>query len=222
MKQLVNKSLWPRFWMRIAGISGLRKMGMRIAAWGVPPYKGRTYLSDMSPRGFIESDAVIHHPDLRLGKHCFIGSHVVIFERKGGGYIQLDDRVQINRGSILETGLGGHIRVGKHASIHPSCFLYAYLAPITIGSGVMLAPNCALYSYDHNLSPEKPIRMQALSTKGEIVVGDEAWLGFGTIVLSGVKIGNGAAIAAGSVVVNDIPENAIAVGNPARVVKMRT
>ena len=37
------------------------------------------------------------HPDLRLGKHCFIGNHVVIFERKGGGYIQLDDRVQINR-----------------------------------------------------------------------------------------------------------------------------
>ena len=47
------------------------------------------------------------------------------------------------------------------------------------------------------------------------------WLGFGVIVLSGVSIGKGAAVGAGSVVISDIPDNAIAVGNPARVVKMR-
>lgn len=219
-KNLFNK-LWPRFWMRIAGIKGFRKMGMSIAAWSVAPYKARTYLSDHSPCGFIESSAIIHHPDLRLGKHCFIGSDVVIFERKSGGYIQLDDRVQIYRGTVLETGLGGRIKVGVNTSIHPCCHLYAYLAPITIGQGVMLAPNCALYSYDHSLAPDKPIRKQPLTTRGGIVIGDEAWLGFGTIVLSGVTIGKGAAIGAGSVVVSNIPDNAIAVGNPARVVKMR-
>ncbi len=213
--------LWPRFWMRIACIKGFHKIGMRIAAWTVAPYKGRTYLSDNSPCGFIESSAVIHHSDLRLGKHCFIGSDVVIFERKGGGYIQLDDRVQIYRGTALETGLGGRINVGFNSSIHPCCHLYAYLSPITIGQGVMLAPNCALYSYDHSLAPDKPIRLQPLTTKGGIVISDEAWLGFGTIVLNGVTIGKGAAIGAGSVVISDIPDNAIAVGNPARVVKMR-
>jgi acetyltransferase-like isoleucine patch superfamily enzyme len=85
----------------------------------------------------------------------------------------------------------------------------------------MLAPNCALYSYDHSLAPDKPIRLQPLTTKGGIVISDEAWLGFGTIVLNGVTIGKGAAIGAGSVVISDIPDNAIAVGNPARVVKMR-
>jgi acetyltransferase-like isoleucine patch superfamily enzyme len=213
---------WQRFWMHIAEYKGLRKIGMRIAAWSVAPYKSRISLSDTYPCGFIESNAIIHHPGLKIGKHCFIGRDVVIFERKNGGHVKLDDRVQINRGSVIETGRGGYISIGYNSSIHPCCHIYAYLSPITIGSGVMLAPNCALYSYDHGLVPEKPIRTQPLITKGAIVIGDEAWLGFGTVVLSGVKIGKGAAIGAGSVVTSDIPDNAIAAGNPARVIKMRT
>jgi acetyltransferase-like isoleucine patch superfamily enzyme len=147
---------------------------------------------------------------------------VVIFERRKGGYIKFDDRVQIYRGTVMETGMGGQISIGYDTSIHPFCHIYSYIAPITIGAGVMLAPNCALYSYDHGLSLGQPIRKQPFSTKGEIVIGDEAWLGFGTIVLSGVKIGNGAAIGAGSVVTDDIPDNAIAFGNPAKVIRMRS
>jgi acetyltransferase-like isoleucine patch superfamily enzyme len=60
-----------------------------------------------------------------------------------------------------------------------------------------------------------------LKTKGGIVVGDDVWLGFGVVVLDGVRIGKGAVVGAGSVVTRDIPDNAIAVGVPARVVKMR-
>jgi acetyltransferase-like isoleucine patch superfamily enzyme len=86
----------------------------------------------------------------------------------------------------------------------------------------MIAPNCAFYPYDHGILPGKPIREQPLETKGDIIVGDEAWLAFGVIVLSGVKIGSGAVIGAGSVVTSDIPDGAIAVGAPARVVKMRS
>jgi len=207
--------------MRFAGLNSFGRLAMRFAAWTVPPYKGRIPLSHMNPRGYVESTAIIHHPDLRLGSHCFIGDRVVIFERKAGGRVEFGDRVQIYRDTVLETGLGGYITINHNSSIHPSCHLYAYLAPIDIGSGVMLAPNCALYSYDHSFASDKPIREQPPRTKGGIVINDEAWLGFGVIVLSSVKIGKGAAIGAGSVVVDDIPENAIAVGNPARVVKMR-
>ncbi len=63
--------------------------------------------------------------------------------------------------------------------------------------------------------------MQPLQTKGGIFIHDEAWLGYGVIVLSGVQIGKGAVIGAGSVVTRDVPDNAIAVGVPARVVRMR-
>lgn len=221
LKRVGDYFIWRRFWMHFAGLNPLGRLAMRIAGWAVPPYKGRTILSDMSPKGFIEHTAIIHHPDVRLGRHCFIGDRVILFERKGGDCIQLADRVQIYRDCILETGLGGSISIGRDASIHPSCHLYAYVAPISIGDGVMLAPNCALYSYDHSLDLVNTIRSQAPCTKGGISIGNEAWLGFGCIVLSGVTIGKGAAIGAGSVVVNDIPENTIAVGNPARVVKRR-
>ena len=52
-------------------------------------------------------------------------------------------------------------------------------------------------------------------------MGDDAWLGYGVIVLDGVRIGKGAVVGAGSVVTEDIPDGGIAVGVPARVVKMR-
>jgi acetyltransferase-like isoleucine patch superfamily enzyme len=58
-------------------------------------------------------------------------------------------------------------------------------------------------------------------TKGGIRVGDDAWLGFGVVVLDGVSIGKGAVIGAGAVVTSDIPDNAIACGVPAKVVRAR-
>jgi acetyltransferase-like isoleucine patch superfamily enzyme len=96
------------------------------------------------------------------------------------------------------------------------------LEPIEIGSGVMIAPTCALYSYNHGIAPNQTIRKQPLQSKGPIIIGDEAWLGVRATILSGVKIGNGAVIGAGSVVYNDVPDGAIAVGVPARIQKNRS
>lgn len=58
-------------------------------------------------------------------------------------------------------------------------------------------------------------------TKGPITIEDEVWIGFGVIILSGIKIGKGALIAAGAIVTKDIPPYAIAGGNPARIIKYR-
>lgn len=58
-------------------------------------------------------------------------------------------------------------------------------------------------------------------TKGAIIVEDEVWIGYGAIILSGLTIGKGSIIAAGSVVTHDIPPYAIAAGNPAKVIKFR-
>lgn len=73
-----------------------------------------------------------------------------------------------------------------------------------------------IYSKLITLSPELDAR-----SKGPIVIEDEVWIGFSAIILSGVKIGRGAIIAAGSVVTKDIPAYAIAGGNPAKVIKYR-
>ncbi|MCX8495484.1 MAG: hypothetical protein ORN51_04800 [Akkermansiaceae bacterium] len=62
---------------------------------------------------------------------------------------------------------------------------------------------------------------QGLSSKGEIVVKNGAWLGHGVIVLSGVTIGECAVIGAGSVVTKNVPDYAIAAGVPARVLEVK-
>jgi acetyltransferase-like isoleucine patch superfamily enzyme len=58
-------------------------------------------------------------------------------------------------------------------------------------------------------------------SKGDIVIGNDVWIGRNAIILSGVKIGDGAVVAAGSVVVKNIPPFSIAAGNPAKVIKAR-
>ncbi len=146
--------MWTRFWMRFAGLNTFGRVATRFATWYAPPHKARYILAGMNPKGFIEPDAVIYHSDLRLGKNVFIGNRVIIYQAKDGGPVELGDRVYIYRDAILETGQGGYLTIGDHASIHPRCQLNAYLAPIQIGSGVMIAPNCALYSYNHGVAPD--------------------------------------------------------------------
>jgi len=213
---------WSRFWMQFAGLSPAGRLATRLAALFALPHKARVYLADASPRGYIAPSATIYHSDLLLGSNIFIDDRVIIFQRTKGGPVTLDDRVYIYRDCILETGYGGSLSVGNRSSIHPRCQINAYISEIEIGSGVMIAPGCAMYSYNHNVHPGKPIRKQPIYSKGGIKIGDEAWLGFGVIVLGGVRIGEGAVIGAGSIVTQDIPDGAIAIGAPARVVKMRS
>jgi len=58
-------------------------------------------------------------------------------------------------------------------------------------------------------------------TKGSIIIENEVWIGTGSIILSGVRIGKGAIIAAGSVISSDVPAYAIVAGNPAKIIKYR-
>jgi virginiamycin A acetyltransferase len=58
-------------------------------------------------------------------------------------------------------------------------------------------------------------------SKGDVIIGNDVWIGRRVIILSGVKIGDGAVIAAGSVVTKDIPPYAIAGGNPAKTIRKR-
>jgi virginiamycin A acetyltransferase len=60
-----------------------------------------------------------------------------------------------------------------------------------------------------------------LPFKGDTVIGNDVWLGYEALIMPGVKIGNGAIVAARSVVTSDVPAYAIVGGNPARVIKMR-
>jgi acetyltransferase-like isoleucine patch superfamily enzyme len=215
------KQLWARFWMHYAGMSRIGRIATRFATWFAPPHKAINVLAYMNPKGYIAPSAVIFHTNLRLGANVLIGDRVIIFQNKNGGPVEIGDRVQILRDTTVETGCDGSISIGNNTCIHPRGQINAYKSSIEIGSGVEIAPNCAFYSYDHSVEAGKNISEQPLKTKGNIVVDDHAWLGVGVIVLSGVRIGKGAVVGAGSVVTHDIPDGGVAVGVPARFIKMR-
>ena len=59
------------------------------------------------------------------------------------------------------------------------------------------------------------------TTKGDVVIGNDVWVGQGAMILSGVTIGDGACVAAGSVVTRDVPAYSIVAGTPAKVVRLR-
>jgi acetyltransferase-like isoleucine patch superfamily enzyme len=207
--------------MRYAGLNLFGRIATGLATLFAPPHKERIYLSRMNPQGYISLRAKLFHRELYLGQHLFMDDHALIFQRRDGGPIKIGKKVAIFRYNILETGYGGSLNIEDNVSIHPKCQINAYVSHIHIGRGTMLAPCCALYSYDHGLAENQSIRTQALRSHGGIRIGEEAWLGYGGIVLDGVTIGDGAVIGAGSVVNRDIPDYAIAAGNPGRVVKYR-
>lgn len=207
--------------MHFDPLSRFGRVGSHLATWLAPPYKKRSYLASLNPKGYIAPSATICHANLSLGGNVYIGDRVTIYQANSGA-VHLSKGVKLYSDIIIETGDEGVVSVGEGTHIQPRCQLMAYVGSLEIGCRVEIAPNCAFYPYDHGFKPGEPIRSQPAKTKGGIVVGDDSWLGVGVIVLDGVRIGEGAVVGAGSVVTNDIPDNAIAVGVPARVIKMRT
>ncbi len=194
---------------------------MKMAAVFTAPHKARVALANLSESGFIDGSVMIHHDELKIGRHVFIDQGCILFKRGGNGFIELQDRVILYREVFMESGWGGSIRIDKNTSIHPRCQINAYVESIRIGQDVMLAPFCSLYSYSHGLKPGELIVSQPLESKGPIVIGEGAWLGVGVVVTSGVTIGEGAAVGAGAVVTQDVAPNTIVAGNPAKVIRKR-
>lgn len=214
--------LWAKFWMRYAGLGVLGRAATRLAVLFAPPYKARMPLARMADNGFIAPSAVIYHGDLTVGNNVYIGNRVTIFEGLGGGSVALGDRVHLHQDVIIENGEGGVLTIEADTHIQPRCQLSVYKGTLRIGRNVQIAANCGFYPYNHGFRPGEDVARQALETRGGILVEDDVWIGYNATVLDGVRIGRGAVIGAGAVVTHDIPEDAIAVGVPARVVRLRS
>lgn len=212
---------WMMFWLKRSGPCGIGRVAAWLACWNTAPYHRRSRLAGLTEAGFIAPSAHIHHPDFHLGRHVYVGDRTIVTATAECGRIELDDSVHLYGDLFMDNGRGASIRIGERTHIQPGCHIHAHISDIRIGRGVEIAAGCAFYSYDHGMTADQPIMNQPLQSKGPVVIGDDAWLGHGVTVLQNVTIGRGAVIAAGAVVVHDIPANAIAAGIPARVVKYR-
>jgi maltose O-acetyltransferase len=112
---------------------------------------------------------------------------------------------------------GTNITFGHTVFMNFNCVILD-VAPVTIGSRVMFGPAVQLYAATHPLNARE--RSAGRELGKPITIGDDVWLGGGSIVCPGVRIGARAVIGSGSVVTKDVPEGVIAVGNPCRVVRV--
>jgi acetyltransferase-like isoleucine patch superfamily enzyme len=123
------------------------------------------------------------------------------------------------------TGITGKIIIGNNCDLNGTCFV-SY-DEIEIGNFCQFASSSIISDTDfHPVDPKsrlKQMKGESFSfdsvSKKKIKIGNNVWVGWGTVILKGVTIGENSIIAAGSVVVSDIPSNCIAAGNPAKPVK---
>lgn len=216
------KQRWTRFWMQFGRTDFVGRLATRLALIPVAPFRHRYPLATYYRHGFTAPDAMLCKGGLVRGDHVFIGSGVTLFRQANGGDIMIGNRVYLNDGIRIETGFGGSVAIGDDTRVQPECQFSAYAGSIKVGSRVQIAPRCAFYPYDHGMSRAKSMMDQSVVSQGGIVIEDEAWLGYGAIILDNVSIGTGAVIGAGSVVKDHIPDYAIAAGVPAKVIKMRS
>lgn len=109
---------------------------------------------------------------------------------------------------------GYNISIGEGSFMNFNCVVLD-VVKVTIGSHTQIGSAVQILTADHPREPE--LRAQMLEFGRPVTIGSNVWIGSGAIILPGVTIGDNAVIGAGSVVTRDVPANAIAVGNPARL-----
>ncbi|HUU38450.1 MAG TPA: DapH/DapD/GlmU-related protein [Candidatus Desulfaltia sp.] len=165
----------------------------------------------------------LRHPyKIALGANCVIDDNVLLDAKgeKNDG-LRLGDNVYIGRNTILSCKEGS-IAVGDYTNISANCSLLSE-TEINLGRYCFLAGHCYLVAGgNHGFDDvSRPIMFQPSISKGGIRLGDDVWLGAGVIVLDGATIGQGTVVGAGAVVTGLLPEFAVAVGSPARVIRDR-
>lgn len=124
------------------------------------------------------------------------------------------ENIYVNPPLHVDYGFNTHI--GENFYANTDC-MFMDVAPITIGDDVMLGPRVSLITPMHPL--DAGVRARGLEYAKPITIGKRVWLGAGVIVNPGVNIGDNTIVGSGAVVTKDLPENVIAVGNPARILR---
>ena len=134
--------------------------------------------------------------ELKVAEHARIDVH-------GRFYLLTGFHLAVNDGASLSLGSG---YINNNATI--DCF-----EAITIGHGVAISSGVTIRDSDnHAINGNSRVT-------APVVIGDHVWIGLNATILKGVRIGNGAVVAAGAVVTADVPENTLVGGVPAKILK---
>ena len=154
----------------------------------------------------------------QVGRKCLIGKGFRIerpWQVSMGTRCMIQDLVWLNL--VSDSGnltVGDYTFIGRGTEIEVS-------NRITIGNNGLIAPNVYITDHNHGIEPGTPMNAQQCKAS-PVEIGNDVWIGTGCTILPGIKIGDGAVVAAGAVVTKDIPSNAIVGGVPAKILRYRT
>lgn len=112
---------------------------------------------------------------------------------------------------------GTNITVGDRVFFNFNCVVLD-VAKVTVGDRTLFGPNVQIYTATHPMDYE--LRASGLENGKAIHVGEDVWIGGGTIICPGVSVGDRTVIGAGSVITKDIPSDVFAAGNPCKVIRL--
>jgi len=179
--------------------------------------------------GFILCDRRVrlYHPwhiEAGRGLNLEEGCEIVGLSKRG---VKFGDRCTVGRfatirsANVLFDEPGEGLLMGDHSNIGA----YSYIGCsglVTIGDNVMMGQRVTIQAENHEFSrTDRLINEQGVILK-PVTIGNNCWISSGVTILAGVNIGTGSVIGSGAVVVNDIPENSVAVGIPAKVIRNRS
>lgn len=131
---------------------------------------------------------------------------------------------KLNIAQCVKIQVPSNISIGNNVGFNNGVWIAANKHPdggIEFGNDILIGPFTVIHSGNHNFKKSSiPIYLQGFNFK-KVIIEDDVWIAAHCTILSGVHIGKGAVIAAGSVVTKDIPDYAIAAGVPARIIGYR-
>jgi acetyltransferase-like isoleucine patch superfamily enzyme len=157
---------------------------------------------------------------ITVGDGVLIDDYAALDVRGADGRIELHNRVSIGRFTTV-AAKHGQIILNAGCNIGSYCRI-ATNSRIEIGESVLIGAYCYVGPGNHTEgNAEEPLISRPMNIRGGVSIGAGAWLGARVTVVDGVRIGRNAIIGAHSLVRDDIPDNAVAVGTPARVIRMQ-
>jgi maltose O-acetyltransferase len=111
------------------------------------------------------------------------------------------DKLHVGQGTVI----GNHVTINLDADVR-------------IGNNVSVSPFVRIYTSTHQLGPGSNRRLSAVLAK-PVIIEDGCWIGLGAMLLPGVTLGRGSVVAAGAVVMSEVPPNSYVEGNPAQVAR---
>lgn len=115
------------------------------------------------------------------------------------------------------TDCGKNITLGKNVFINSAC-CFQDQGGITIGDGTFIGHQVVLATLNHGISPSQ----RSTTIPAPIIIGKNVWIGAHATILQGVRVGDNSIIAAGAVVIKDVPDNTIVGGVPAKIIRPLT